>query len=180
MLFENNLKILGYGLFLAVPLYVMAYHFRRKGLWIACGVITLLMVIALIIEGWVVTPKEEVQQVVRELAQIVERNDVDELMNYLSKSNPNVVKKAQYEMPRYEFSTCNLMVFHEIRIDENNPRKAVADFMVRFNVSMKGYSGGGFRDVLLKFEKESDDRWRITDYSHYDPTNRPGRQNFLY
>ena len=65
-------------------------------------------------------------------------------------------------------------------MDENNPRKATADFMVRFNVSMQGYSGGGLRDVFLTFEKEDDDRSRIVDYAHYDPTNRPGRQNFFY
>ena len=82
--------------------------------------------------------------------------------------------RARHEMPKYDFSVCNLMTFHGIKMDENNPRKATADFMVRFNVSMQGYSGGGLRDVFLTFEKEDDDRWRIVDYAHYDPINRPG------
>lgn len=178
--FESSFKILGYGLFVAVPLYVMAFHFQQRRLWVACGIVTTLIIAALIVEWAVVTPKEEVEKRVVQLAKVVEENQVDELLTYISQSKPGVLSRARQEMPNYEFDVCNLMIFHEIKVDENNPRKATADFMVRFNVAMKGFQGGGLRDVFLQFEKETDDQWRIVDYSHYDPANRPGKKNLFY
>lgn len=180
LFFEDSLRILGYGLFLAVPLYVMAFHFQDRRLWIGCGVITATIVAALLVEWYVVTPREEVQQTIRDLADLVEQNDVEGLLANISPSQPEVRRRAEYEMPRYDFSVCNVVTFHGIQWDREQPDQATADFMVRFNVSMQGYSGGGFRDVILKFQKESDDQWRIVDYSHFDPLNRRDRQSFLY
>lgn len=180
ILFESSFKILMYGLFLAVPFYVMAFHFREKFLWAVCGAITLLIIIALVIEWYVVTPKEEVEQSIRTLAKIVENNDVDGVVDFISKSKPDVVSKAQHEMPGYDFNVCNIFRVHDIKVDPNNPRRATADFMVRVNLSMRGYTGSALRDVLLTFEKESDGQWRIVDYTHFDPANRPGKQNFFY
>lgn len=180
ILFESSFKILAYGLFLAVPLVVMAFHFQDKRLWMGTGAVCGLILICLVVEWWVVTPTEEVKSKISQIAQVVENNDVEGLLKHISQKKKQVVARAGNEMPSYDFSVCNVMQFHGVKIDPNNPRRATADFMVRFNLSMRGYAGGGLRDVVLVFEKEDDDQWRIVDYSHYDPMNREGRQNFFY
>ncbi len=180
LFFENGFKLLIYGLFLVVPFYVMAYHFNDKRLWITCGVLTVLLSVALAVEWWVKTPREEVESAIGNLVDVVENNDVQGLLQYISKSKPNVVSRAEHEMPSYDFSVCNIFKLHSIKVDEKNRRRATADFMVRVNLSMRGYSGAALRDVVLTFEKESDDVWRIVDYAHYDPANRSDRQSFFY
>lgn len=179
ILFESSFQILAFGLFLAVPFFIMAIHFRDRRLWIASGVVSGLIVLALAVEWYVVTPREEVRQELYELAQIVENNDLEKLLERISSTRPDVLSRARNEMPQYDFSTCNIVSVHRILVDKDNPRKATADFLVRFHLSSRGYTGGGYRDVILNFEKEDDGKWRIVDYSHYNPTNRPdGRDLF--
>jgi hypothetical protein len=177
VLYENSLQIVGYGLFLAVPIYVLAFHFQDKRLWIGCGIVTGLIALALIVEWSVQTPKEEVEQTVRTLANLVENNNVQSLLRMISKTKPEIVSRARHEMPRYDFDLCKLLVFHQIKIDENNPKRATAEFRVFVNVETRGYSGNALRDVFLNFEKESDGRWRVVDYTHYSPGTRENRPN---
>ncbi|MEE2640307.1 MAG: hypothetical protein VX768_06745 [Planctomycetota bacterium] len=178
--FESSFKIVGYGMFLTVPFYVMAHHFRNRRLWIVSHILVGLIALGVLVERWVVTPREEIRNVVSRLADIVEQNDVEGLLQHVSKSRPEVVDRARSEMPSYDFNSCNLMTFHKITVDENNPARASADFMVSVNLTMKGYQGSAWRDVVLNFEKESDGKWRIVEYSHHDPTNRKERTNFFF
>ena len=179
IIFESSLKIVVFGLFLAIPFFLMAHHFRNRYLWITAFCISGLTLAGVIVERLVETPREQVARTLSELAQVVENNDNEKLVQFISNSKPDTQSRAVYEMQNYDFAICQTIMIHDIKIDPDNPDLASADFMVRFQLGINGNAAGGFRDVVLTFKKEGKD-WRIVEYAHFNPANRSERSGWLF
>lgn len=165
------------GLLLTGAFAAFAFMLKQRLLWVLAALSFLIMVGLVITERVIVTDYEQVRADVFDLADAVQRNDVDKVLSYVSESMPTTRSRVRNEMPQYHFRTCRILGFNEISFDEES-QTATADFVVYVDLNaMKTYQydGSGTRRVNLKFQKEPGG-WKIIDYSHRHPQSRDAVQ----
>lgn len=160
------------GTLMVVVLLMMAFAGREKRLFQLAVVVGLLTAATVICEQLIVTDREAVEETVFRLATMVQSNDVEGVVNSISKTQDTTRQRARSEMNRYDFDTCRVAgTTHFDSREDGGVKTAEITFTV--TVSVRGYSGPetvyGQRRVTLVFEKESDGQWRVINYSHEDP-----------
>ena len=152
------------------------------GGWLKTGwrslIVAMVAVIALtvglvVLERYVVTDREQVDLTLREIAALVERNDIDGALKHVHSSGQRIRDAASGELRGYKFSKVSITSTPEIKLSPaHNPTQAVAEFNVVVVVSD---AAGGLSDVRaprfvsVTFLKE-DGQWRVSDYKHDEPT----------
>lgn len=174
ILFENSLAIIVFGLFVFVPMVMLANHYSDWRIWAGAGTVFAIIFALVALERYVVTPRERMRSTVAEMAHWVESNEHDKLLEYFSEKVPEARDRARDEMPDYDFSRCGVTSFNEIKVDEVNPNRGSVDFTVAVSLMYQGHKQSALRDVTLVFEKESDGKWRVVQYSHRAPFREPG------
>ena len=174
ILFENSLAIIVFGLFVFVPMVMLANHYSDWRIWAGAVAILVLIVGLVALERYVVSPREKLRSTVSEMAKWVQRNEHERLLEYFSERMPEVRQQAKMEMPSYDFSRCSVTSFNEVKLDANNPNRGSVDFTVGVTLLLQGMKQSALRDVTLIFEKESDGTWRVVQYSHRAPFREPG------
>ena len=64
---------------------------------------------------------EALKDTIYDLALAVEDNDIDTALTYFSKTAPKAIeqrRRAEAEMPSYDFNVCRVVKFAEIKVDE--------------------------------------------------------------
>ncbi len=138
------------------------------------GFSALIIMIGLVIfERAVKTDREVIEDSIFRMADCIRRNDVDGLLEFVSKEHESNYRRIKREMPDYRFQTCQISGRNSPVIDDTtDPKTAKIDFLVFVNVDATlryGYVGNALRGVTLTYQKESDGVWRVIDYEHYDP-----------
>ena len=132
--------------------------------------------VGVIVERLVETHNEQVRSTIYTLAQLVENEDLDGVLGYVSDSNLTVKSRVKSEMPKYVFNSCRVLGFNEFEIESNHvPPRSTVEFVVWANGRVKGGDGVGApirRAIKLYLQKEADGRWRFYNYEHYDPVNK--------
>ncbi len=168
-LLEQPLPTLVMGVVLAAALIMGFLKTGQKSLLFATLAVVALAVGLLIAERMVVTDREQVEQVLFEIAQAVERNDMDGALRHVSPDAPGV-EHARSELGRIQFQEVDIKPNLEIQVA---PDRIPATAEARFNVVVTANVGLGVsrypRYVEVTFEKQGD-RWVVRDYSHYEPT----------
>jgi hypothetical protein len=139
---------------------------------IGCG---LLAVALLITERMVTTDREAIEATLQQMARDVASNQPNNITRHISPTAPQLVSKANAELPNYRFTSLRITKIHEIKVsDAAQPKTAV----VEFNIVASGtFSAGGEtladadipRWVQLDLIKDEDGQWRVRDYSHAPP-----------
>jgi hypothetical protein len=173
-LFEQPLIIVVLGVLLCVGLGAAWSASGRKELIYAMATVLGLMLAGLVVERLVLTDREAIHATLREIARDVKSNNRRAVLRHLHSSVPDLKKKAEAEMPRYQFTECRVTKIHTTEIDAHTePRSAI----VEFNVIASGtFKAEGFevtdtipRWVQLHMLREKDGRWTIVDYKHDSP-----------
>jgi hypothetical protein len=145
---------------------------RRPLLLLMIGAI-LLTVGAVLLEGLVVTDREEVESTLFEIASLVEQNEIEAAMQYAYSGSPQVRQEATSELSHYHFVSVDIKPNLEIQVFPNeDPPRATADFNV---VVVLGTRDGLIserripRYVEVTMYREVDGQWRVSDYAHDDP-----------
>jgi hypothetical protein len=173
-LYENQIVIAAIGIIAMLALGAAWSSTGRKEWLYGLGVAFVLVVVGLIVEHVVVTDSEAIRATLAQIARDVQRNDRAAVLRHISSGNPELKRKAEGELPNYQFSECRITRIHQIEIDPKaKPRTAT----VEFNVIATGtFRQAGFevtdtvpRWVRLTMVREADGRWTVSDYEHDSP-----------
>ena len=159
------------GTVLAIVFLLLFVNSREKTmLYISIG-IALLVGAVFACEQLVVTEREEITQIVGDLAVQVQNNNVAGVVKHLSTKHQETITRASNEMPKYEFSLCNLSGITSFEDDATNPNAKVISFVVNFRASIRPHKDKipGQEKVTLTFEKDASGQWKVIDYDHTNP-----------
>jgi hypothetical protein len=168
-LYEQPLPILVMGVILVVALTAGFIKTGQRWLIGATAVVILLLIVLIALSRNVVTDREQVEQTIRQIAEAVEQNNIDEALRHVSPAAPGV-QHANAELRRIRFEEVDVKRNLEVEVfPDRNPPEAEA----RFNVVVVADVGLGMRHypryVEATFVKEGG-RWLVIDYHHDEPT----------
>ena len=171
-LFENPVPTVLMGAFSLAILIGGWLKTGWRSLIVAMVGVVALTVGLVVLEHFVVTDREQVDLTLREIAALVERNDIDGALKHVHSSGQRIRDAASGELRGYKFAKVSITSTPEIKLrPARNPTEAVAEFNVVVVVSE---STGTFTDiraprfVSVTFLKE-DGQWRVSDYKHDEP-----------
>lgn len=134
---------------------------------IGAAVVSLLLVM---VNLQVVTDAERIRGIMDDVARDLQNNDRQRVYSYL---HPNAVaglKRAQAELPKYEFVEARITRVKSIDINlESSPPTAISEFNVFVKVKAHGQTFRVPRFVKVYWMLR-DEEWMVRDYEHYDPT----------
>lgn len=135
----------------------------------------LLTVGAVVLERVVMTDREQVTATLHEIADLVERNEIDAALEYAHSGSPAARRAAAAELPRYEFHEVSIRRNLEVEVfPEQIPPKAIAEFNVLVVAGTRDHmvpESRVLRFVKVTFLKEDTGEWRVSDYEHYPATD---------
>lgn len=135
---------------------------------VALGLIPVVWLISFVI----VTPEEQVRGVIESVAAGVEANDFDIVYDAIHPDRGDIRRRAEAELPRYEFTRAKVAAYRKIKIlEDKTPRQAIADLNAAVRVSLNGQ---GIRDQavlrrLFLLLEETPEGWKVIDYAHRPP-----------
>lgn len=174
MLFENPLPLLFVGVVVEAILITLFYGTRKK-VWLAPIVGVLLLLIALVVvERVVVTPREEVEQTIDQIAAALRANDVDAVLAHLSGSARESRSRARWALGRVQINGVKVSGLEVTVNSLTSPPSAKAVFsgVIKFDDRKKEYP---YRVYASKFEidlRKEGDRWKVTGHRELNPTGR--------
>lgn len=174
---ENPLPALLIG---SLTTVILAGGWLRTGSkWLLAAVIAaiVLTLAAVFAERLIVTDREQVTQTLFDIAKLVERNQVNEALEYAYPKTPAVRAQAAAELPRYRFSEVDIKSNLEVKVfPDRTPPMATAEFNVVVVLSTRDPGRDGLinnrripRYVEVTFYKDDDGQWRVGAYDHFDP-----------
>jgi len=137
------------------------------------GGIALAAIGLLILERAVETDSEKVRKLLYQIAEEIENNDADSVVQHVVSSKPELAAEAKQRMKSYTFTQVQITKIHSIT---EHPDKQPPSVVAQFNV-LVGAGGSGIevdnQPVFFKvtFWKDTDGQWKIADYQ-FD-ANRP-------
>ena len=133
----------------------------------------LMTVGAVFLERMVMTDREQITTTLHDIADLVERNEINAALEYAHSGSPEVRAQAAAELPRYEFQEVSIGRNLEIEVfPKHIPPKATAEFTVAVVLRTKDHSFSGGRTprfVVVTFLKEESGEWHVSDYEHFPP-----------
>ena len=172
-LFENPIPIVLIGAFSLAILIGGWLKTGSKSLVVAMVVVVALTLALVLVEHLIVTDREQVDLTLREIAALVERNDIDAALKHVHSGGQRIRDAASGELRNYTFAKVSITSTPEIKLlPARNPTQAVAEFNI---VAVVSESTGTFtgvraaRFVSVTFRKE-DGQWRVWEYNHDEPT----------
>ena len=168
---ENSTVPMIAGAILTLVFIAFAVHSREK-VMLKIALVNLAITAAIVTcERMVVTQREEVTDQIIALADSVQRNNFEAIMDFFSDDYAETRNRAEAEMPRYDFQTCRVSGIFNYNLVKSEPPTAEIQFNV--SVTVRVDSGAeplwGQRRVKLTFQKDTEGVWEIIDYSHSDP-----------
>ena len=141
---------------------------------LSCLVATLLLTVAaVLLERFVQTDRERINATLHQIASLVERNRIDEALQYAFSGTPQVRRQAAAELPLYDFQMVDIKRNLEVELIPNSvPPRAEARFNVVVTLTVRNQGLNNLRVPRyceVTFIKELDGVWRVAAYSHHDP-----------
>ncbi len=146
---------------------------KTWNVWLLVGAIASLVGTAalILVERTIETPREEVQRTLAVIAADIESNDPARVVRHISALSPDMIAKAQAELPKHHFRNVKITSVDKIDINERgHDPKAYVEFRVVvegdfFNGQM---SHRVPRFIMVTMHRE-DGVWKISDYEHHQP-----------
>lgn len=139
----------------------------EKKLGVAGAVFLALIPVTWVVSSRMVTDREKILQIIHETASAVEANDVETAVRSIQ--NPDTRRRAQQEVPRYEFHKIQPRNIQIEFVEGSYPPEATADMDVSVRLSQRNgpmKNQGGSRRLIVTFQQQSDGNWVVTDYNH--------------
>ncbi|MCA9140570.1 MAG: hypothetical protein KDB00_27550, partial [Planctomycetales bacterium] len=137
------------------------------------GLTSLLIPGTYFISESIVTDREKILDAVYTTAQAVEQNDHQSAVVVIA---DNVIRqRALDELPKYEFHRISVRNIQIKMVAGSLPPEATVDVDASARVSM--VKGGmknvpALRRVILTFQKQPDESWKVIDYTHVSMTGQ--------
>ena len=162
---ENPVAIVMVGIVLLTLALVVYTQTRGTRSLVAMAVIVLITLVALGIERWVVTPREEVAAALDELSASIEAGDVPATLARIDPSAMTLRDLVSAMLPKVKLEKARVASTPQITVDPGDPQRAMA----RFRAIVDGVHGstqarfGFFDRVELEFVRVQD-RWLLVHY----------------
>ncbi|GIW98821.1 MAG: hypothetical protein KatS3mg111_2154 [Pirellulaceae bacterium] len=151
----------------ALLLWTQTMHRAALGTGVS---LLMLTVVAVAINLVVRTDREQIRDRLREVAEALERNDHKTVLAAIHPAAVEVRRRAEAELPRYDFSFAKITGIRSIEVNERtDPKAAEAEFFVRVHLSSGGQVFRVARFIRL-YLSHKDGRWLVRDYEHFDPS----------
>jgi low affinity Fe/Cu permease len=176
-LYEQQLTIVVLGVAVILGLGAAWSASGRKELLYAIAAAIVLLIAGLLIERLVVTDKEAIRATVLEIARDLQNNNRRAVLAHISSTTPTLQRKAEAELPNYQFTECRVTKIHRIDVDDHTePRSAIAEFNIIASGTFRPTALGGSeitdtipRWIQLHLLREKDGRWTVAEYDHDSP-----------
>jgi hypothetical protein len=173
-LYEQPLIIVVLGVSVILGLGAGWSASGRRELLYGMGVALALLIAGLVIERRVITDREAIRATLLQIARDVQSNDHRSVTRHIHASAPELKKKADAELPNYQFTECRVTKINLIDVDNHaEPRSAMVELNIIVSGTFKyaGFEGTGTYPRLVKLHmlREKDGRWTVVDYEHDDP-----------
>jgi hypothetical protein len=131
--------------------------------------LAILTVILLIISLRVHTDREQIVDVLDQVAAAVQQNDVPKVLSYIHPSAMPSVVRAKEELSRFKFTEARVTGIKSIQVDRRtNPPSAIAEFNVAVSVTAPSGQPFHIRRFVRCYFFFQDGRWLVNDYQHFD------------
>ncbi|PHR99372.1 MAG: hypothetical protein COA78_25020 [Blastopirellula sp.] len=172
-IFEQQMTVLMTATIGVVALGIALFQTGRTSfLWLLGGWIAL-MTVWFGVELVVVTEREVIERIVYQFAADIRANDVDGVLEHISKSSPEKRQFIAGKLATYEIDSVSVKRNLEITFIPNyEPPVAKAGLNVVFTGHRRsdGARGNNVPTYLsLSFRKEDDGKWRVYDFVTYKP-----------
>jgi hypothetical protein len=171
-LFETPTYILSFGGLATACCLGGWIQLRHRVLAYLTGLCILMTGCLLAVEHYVITPLEEVEITLRQIARDLESNRLDRLLQHIHSKAPDIRQLAENEFSNYRFERVSIRGKIEIQVDTSTkPYQAETKFNV---VAVGRLSRSGAetmrvpRLVTVTFLKEGD-QWKAVGYEHRSP-----------
>jgi hypothetical protein len=164
---ENTAPVWALSAVLLTMASIAYVYTRSASALLAVAGVILLTGVGLLAERLVVTPREAVQQSVRELLAVIEADDLPGVLAKIAPSEGAMRSDAELLMPQFDINKARATGEIEVAIDrDQTPPTAAATFRFFADVLHRksGMKGGYFDNVTIFF-KEQAERWVVTGYS---------------
>lgn len=150
---------------LAVGLFYGWLQTGKKEAAIAGLVFALLIPVAWIVASRWETDREQIESLIYEIADAVERNDHEAAVKAIG--DPQTKAQARQELQNWTFELAQVNRISSIDVIQGtSPLQAEVNMSVKVNVTGRGVRSRRVpRRLLLKFENRNGD-WFVTDYRH--------------
>ncbi len=150
----------------------------KRTIFLVLAMVSLLaMGSAIVLERWLVTDREQIVAEVDSMAEAVRNNSPTALLLHISQRFPGIRDSARGHLNRWEIESCNITSRQPVEIDwSQSPPSARVRFVVFARASQKTGDGLGGADIVgidLGMQKETDGRWRVVNYSLFNPRGGP-------
>ena len=177
-LLENPWPVIVSGILLQILLAIAYFSLPKRAILIAMGVCAAATIGLVVLERFVTTPAEEVEQALLTLAATLETNDVAAVQEFIAPDAAGVRNAAQRHMPRYQINEVHIARDLEVKVDSTaNPPKAVAKFTCRVNANdRKGELP--YNNAILEFSitfRKVGDKWLVDEYDVDQPEIKMGK-----
>ncbi|KAA5545853.1 hypothetical protein FYK55_02725 [Roseiconus nitratireducens] len=128
------------------------------------------------VAGQIETDREQILRLIETTARAVEANDHQTAVSVIG--DPETRQRALAELPKYEFTRVRAGNIQIRMVEGSFPPEATVDLDASVRLSQ---ARGGMqnipvtRRVILTFQKEPDEQWVVTDYTHMPLTGGGGR-----
>ncbi len=168
-LMENPLAILGIGAAVLVMMFVGLQQTGKRGFLIAMVGVVVLSAGLLLLERWMITPRESVVATLHVLAHDLKSNDVEAVLSHISDRAPKVAEDARSYMRMGTIKEAKIKTIRKVTFPQEKPvRLAVAEF----NVVIVGQSGNTgpitIPKILVVYFRDEAGKWRIKDYEVHE------------
>ena len=168
---EQRLPILIMGALVVAVLLGGLFQTGRRGLLYAAIVAAIGTCALLVLEQFIVTPGEQVENTLTQIAADLERNDIEAIQRVISTSKPNLRFDAEHKMKLVEIKEVSIKSNLKVEVAPEGT-SAVARFnaVIRARDRAEQFGLQPFpRFFIVKFQREAGDAWRVVDYEMQDP-----------
>jgi hypothetical protein len=166
-LFENPIAIWCGGAVLTALAIIVYLQLRTKGSLVAILGIVLATATLLVFERLIVTPREQVQQTLNDLATRIAVNDLPGVITFIEPGSMAVRADAESLMPLVTVHRASILGTPEIAVDmASSPPTATVDCqgLVDVTVKQNGIEGPYMDRVQIHFVREGE-CWLIDSYT---------------
>jgi ketosteroid isomerase-like protein len=169
LLFESPITLGVTGLaFTLIALVTWIKGGFRAALYAAIA-LAVLTVVLLVVNLRVKTDREQIEQLLHDVAAAVERNDLPAVVSYIHPGAVQGLQRAKSEMPKYQFTSARITGIKSIQVHrDTHPPSAIAEFHVAVSLGTQGNHFDGIRRFVRAYFMERDGRWLVHNYEHFD------------
>jgi hypothetical protein len=171
-LLESAMPVLFGGVVVEAILAVVFFNDRRV-IWLLPMIgVALLILLGIVVERVVVTPREEVEATIDEVADSLAANDIQRALGHISPTATQTRSRAEWGLDRFEVSKTKITGL-TININElTSPPTATAEFKGFITIARDKKGEIPSRTYVVAFTAEFErhgDRWLIAEHTEDTP-----------